>query len=149
MKHLLVYDDACGPCARFRDVVEAVDFRHRLDYVGLDEAETSGKLDTVPRSRRHRSFHLVSLEGRVWSGASAIPPLTALIPGGRALSEAMKVPPVSSVTAFVYAVFSRLHDSGSCGHPVRPPTAAQAGSQLSIDLDIDVDRPPRAVRLTF
>ena len=116
MRYLLVYDDGCGPCTRFRDAVDLLDAARRLDYAGLEEADRSGRLDPVPPSRRHRSFHLVSPRGQVWSGASALPPLAALLPGGRATSSALRVPPVFSAAAFVYATFSRLHDSGSCAY---------------------------------
>ncbi|MDG7007177.1 MAG: DUF393 domain-containing protein [Nitrososphaerota archaeon] len=127
MKYLLVYDDRCGPCTRFRNVVELLDARRRLDYAGLDEAERSGSLGPVPAPRRSRSFHLVSPDGRVWSGESAFPHLAALVSGGRVLSEAMKVPPVFAATSFVYSVFSRLHDSGYCSGLGCPAKAAMDG----------------------
>ena len=127
MKYLLVYDDGCGPCTRFRNAVGFLDVRRRLDYVGLDEAGRSGVLDSVPVPSRHRSFHLVSPGGRVWSGASALPPLAGLVPGGGAVSEVMKVPPVFAAASFVYSVLSRLHDSGYCGRPGRRETATPAG----------------------
>ncbi|MDG6909429.1 MAG: DUF393 domain-containing protein [Nitrososphaerota archaeon] len=115
MKCALVYDAACGPCTRFKDGVKFLDARRRMDYLGLAEADMTGRLEPVDPVRRYRSFHLVSPEGRVWSGADALPQLAALLPGGFPLSRALAMcPPARSLAAFVYGVFSRLHDSGSC-----------------------------------
>ena len=148
MKYTLVYDDGCGPCTRFRNAVEFLDPRRRIEYAGLDEEDGSGRLDSVPVSRRHGSFHLISPEGGVTSGAGALGPLVALIPCGMVLSEAMRVPPVSTVAAFVYSVFTRLHDAGSCSYSrIKPGTPAY--SRLGIDLDINVDHSPNRFGLRF
>jgi len=128
--YLLAYDDGCGPCTRFRNVVAFLDARRMMDYAGLDAAERLGGLESIPASRRHRSFHLVSPDGRTWSGASALPHLVALIPGGRPLSVAMRVPPVFSTAAFMYGVFSRLHDSGACRYGPGEPAASGATQNL-------------------
>ena len=116
--YALVYDTGCGPCTTFKDAVALLDAGRRMRYVGLRDADRLGFLDPVDPARRHRSFHLVSPEGEVWSGADALPRLLALLPGGRPVSWAISnSPPLSSATRFVYAVFSRLHDSGACGYP--------------------------------
>ena len=149
MKYLLAFDDRCGPCTRFRNVIGFLDPHHKLDYCGLNVAERSGRLDPVPPSRRHRSFHLVSPDGRVWSGPPALSPLTALLPFGKGLSAAMEFPPVSSAAAFAYVVFLRLHDSGACTRSRGDGTKTGPGPRLGIDLDIDVDHPPNAFGLRF
>ena len=117
MRHVLAYDSGCGPCTRFRNVVEFLDAKHRMRYVGLAEADRGGVLDAVDPGRRHRSFHLISPAGKVWSGPSAFPELASLLPGGLLLSRALATcPPLFSFAALVYGAFSRLHDSGSCGY---------------------------------
>ena len=111
----LVFDSGCGPCTRFRNAVKFLDTRRRMEYLGLDEADREGILDAVDPGRRHRSFHLVSPGGRVWSGSDALPQLAALLPGGFLPSRALAAcPPVHRSAAFVYGVFSSLHDSASC-----------------------------------
>lgn len=117
MKPTLVFDSGCGPCTRFRNVVGFLDAKHRMEYVGLSEADRTGMLDSVNPARRHRSFHLISPTGEVWSGPHAFPRLTSLLPGGAVLSMALAMcPPVFSSAAFAYGVLSRLHDSGSCSY---------------------------------
>jgi len=113
--YLLVYDSNCGPCTRFRNVVDFLDAKGRLDFIGLVEADKDGLLDSIPVARRHRSFHLIAPGGTVASGAGALPPLIGLLPAGGAFERIMKLSsPVSFATRTLYSVFSRLHDSGSC-----------------------------------
>ena len=121
MRYILVYDSDCGPCSRFRDAVGFLDPRHRMGYLGLDEAEGLGLLSTVPPARRRRSFHLVSDEGGVASGSAALARLASQLPGGSLTSLAVGAnPALSRAAGFVYAALSRLHDAGSCSASRRP-----------------------------
>lgn len=117
MRYTMVYDADCGPCTRFRDAVSFLDSRHRMEYTGINEAEGAGLLDALPLSARHRSFHLVFPDGRVVSGADALPGLTGLLPGGSVPSFLLgSSTVVFSAAAFVYSVFARLHETGSCSY---------------------------------
>ena len=112
----LAYDSDCGPCTRFRNAVAFLDAHRRMEYIGLDAADREGKLDPVDPERRRASFLLVTPDGRVWSGARALPRLAALLPGGALLSAALDCPPVFSAAAFAYSAFSRLHGAGACSY---------------------------------
>jgi len=117
MRDLLVFDADCGPCSRFRRVIDFIDPDRRLDFMPLVEADARGLLDGVPQGRRHRSFHLISPQGGVTSGASALPVLLALLPAGRLPSKAIQCSNLMfRSVAFVYSVFSRLHDASSCSY---------------------------------
>ena len=127
LRFTLVYDSGCGSCTRFRNAVGFHDAGCNIRFHGLEEADRSGVLENVPPGMRHRSFHLVSPSGTVWSGDAALPHLMAALPGGRPFSVAvLTVPPLSWATVFLYHVLSRLHDSGACsyvsskdpGHPI-------------------------------
>ena len=145
MRRTLVYDSDCGPCTRFRDVVGFLDAQNVMGYLGLDEAERAGILDRIPPSRRHRSFHLVTDGGDAWSGAEALAPLAALLPGGAPLSFILsRSPRASSCAAFVYGVFSRLHDAGSCAYE-----RGVSRKRGTIDVDIKLDGPTSPSNLTF
>ncbi len=117
-KHVLVYDKDCGSCSRFKRIVNFLDTHERLDYLSLTEADESGLLDPVPKSRRHSSFHLIYPGGRVISGSVAVPELISLLPSGRAASFLIRqAPGGKKVINLIYTTFSRLHDSGSCSYP--------------------------------
>jgi len=117
-KHVLVYDKDCGNCSRFKRVVSTLDAHKRLDYLSLVEADEYRLLDSIPRSRRHRSFHLIYREGRVISGSAAVPELISLLPSGRAVSFLIRrAPGGRKIVNLIYSMFSRLHDTGSCSYP--------------------------------
>jgi predicted DCC family thiol-disulfide oxidoreductase YuxK len=116
-KHVLVYDSDCGNCTRFKRIVNRLDTYKKLEYFSLVKADEHGLLDPVPRSTRHRSFHLVYPGGRVISGSAAVPDLISLLPSGRAVSFLIrKAPGGRKVVNLIYSMFSRLHDSGSCSY---------------------------------
>ena len=114
---MLVYDADCGPCNRFRRIVDWLDKYNRVDYISLVEADTNGLLDSIPSSRRHRSFHLISPVQGISSGSKAIPNLVSLLPLGRLASFVVqKAPKGPKSLDFVYSTLSRLHDGGSCNY---------------------------------
>lgn len=116
-KYLLAYDADCGPCTRFKHVVDFVDSRNRIAFVSLVEADELGLLDKVPRPLRHASFHLIFPSGDLQSGAEALSQMIELFPLGQLISVVIQsVPGVRSLIARVYSVFSRLHDSGKCSY---------------------------------
>jgi predicted DCC family thiol-disulfide oxidoreductase YuxK len=120
-RHLLVYDADCGPCTRFKRSVESLDTFHRFDFMPLVQADDEGLLDWVPAELRHKSFHLISPAGEPQSGAEAIPTLVSLLPSGTLFSRLIvSAPGGLGATGFVYAIFSRLHDTGSCGYKAGP-----------------------------
>jgi predicted DCC family thiol-disulfide oxidoreductase YuxK len=115
MNHL-VYDSACGPCSRFKRIVDFLDRYNELDYFSLNQADALGLLDSIPKSRRHSSFHLISQEGIVRSGSEAIPLLVSLLPSGKLLSFPLGHSLGRKFSSIIYSIFSRLHDSGSCSY---------------------------------
>ncbi|MDE1854160.1 MAG: DUF393 domain-containing protein [Thaumarchaeota archaeon] len=128
--YTLVYDADCGPCTRFRKAVGFLDARDRIRFVGLNEADSSGLLEGLHPALRHRSFHLIGPSGKIWSGAEALPPLAALLPGGSPFAIVLGSSPIAfKSAAFVYSVFSRLHDTGSCSYA--PGGSGGKGDRIS------------------
>lgn len=115
--HLLVYDADCGPCSKFKGSVDWLNIYNRLHFISLTDADNKGLLNSIPRWRRHKSFHLISPGDKISSGANAIPVLLTLLPlGGFASSLILRFPPGRQIVNFVYSTLSRLHDTGSCGY---------------------------------
>jgi predicted DCC family thiol-disulfide oxidoreductase YuxK len=116
-RYFLAYDADCGSCTRFKGMVQWFDKYNHLEYISLINADDRGLLDSVPVGRRHKSFHLVSPEGRVTCGSDAIPSLVALLPLGSGLAVLIqKIPVAQSVVKFLYSTMSRLHETGSCSY---------------------------------
>jgi predicted DCC family thiol-disulfide oxidoreductase YuxK len=115
-KYLLAYDADCGPCAKFKRVVQILDMYNRIDFLSLLEAEKLGFLNEIPQDLRHSSFHLISPVGETWSGAEALPCLIDLFPLGHPISKLILLLPAGKrITKFIYSTLSKLRDSSSCG----------------------------------
>jgi predicted DCC family thiol-disulfide oxidoreductase YuxK len=109
-------------------MVDFLDSYDRIGFRSLVKADEEGFLDSIPKSIRHRSFHLVAPSGTVTSGANAIPGLIALLPSGRPFSTLITIVPGGRrIVAFVYSIFSRLHDTGSCSYRTRGHSGLDAG----------------------
>jgi predicted DCC family thiol-disulfide oxidoreductase YuxK len=115
--YILAYDAGCGPCSRFKAVVDFLDAKGLIEFVTLEHAEKAGTLEDIDPSLRYRSFHLMAPGRGPLSGADALLPLVKLLlPGGRVISKAIEVIPGSRRSiSFGYSALSRLHDAGACG----------------------------------
>ncbi len=119
LRYIMAYDSDCGICTRFKNMINFLDTQGRLTFTPLISADNDGLLDSIPRNRRHRSFHLVNPSGRVYSGADALPVLFGLLPAGWALESVLRSsPPAMWLTRILYGNFVRYHDSGSCSYAV-------------------------------
>jgi len=114
-KYILAYDADCGPCTRFRRIVEILDKYERIDFISLTKADEEGLLDNIPAPQRYKSFHLIFPKGDAKSGSEALLELIAILPGGKIISPIINCfPGGKKAVQFIYKRFSILHDRGSC-----------------------------------
>ena len=115
-EYVVAYDASCGPCTRFRQLVDALDTRDKIDFMSLVKADEKGLLDSVRDDLRYKSFHLIFLpSGYVKSGSDGLLALIAILPGGKIASPTIKYFPAGrNIVRFLYATLSKLHDRGSC-----------------------------------
>ena len=117
--YVLAFDSNCGPCSRFKSVVELLDIRRRISFVSLESAEGSGLLDSITPCSRYASFHFIRFEPgprggtNLWSGAEGVTALLrVLLPWGRVTSRAIEALPAGRASIrFAYSAVSRLHRS--------------------------------------
>ena len=93
-KYILAYDADCGPCTRFRQIVEILDKYERIDFISLTKAVQEGLLDKFPVHKRYLSFHLIFPKGDAKSGSEALLELIAILPGGKIISPIINYVPV-------------------------------------------------------
>jgi predicted DCC family thiol-disulfide oxidoreductase YuxK len=141
MAFVLAYDSDCGPCTRFRNVVEFIDTVRRLRYVSLVQADREGMLESIPTRPRFASFHLIASDGTVMSGRRAIPQLISFLPGGRLPRQVMRPSPIAAKSAaFIYSVLSRLQGVGSCVTQNSGMADVEPYSlNVTINVDINID----------
>ena len=115
-KYILAYDADCGPCTKFKRIVDILDKYEKIDFISLTKADQEGLLDKIPVHQRYKSFHLIFLKGEAKSGSEALPELIAILPGGKIISPIINNFPGGKKTVrFTHKRFSRLHGRGSCG----------------------------------
>ena len=116
--NILLYDDDCSMCTRFRDIIAVLDIHRNFVFMSIDRAEQIGQLDALPDAVRHRSFHILLPEKRVESGAEALPTLISLLPSGRLVSKVITTTPFGRpMLGFLYSVVARRHEAGLCKLP--------------------------------
>jgi predicted DCC family thiol-disulfide oxidoreductase YuxK len=114
-KYILAYDADCGPCTRFRNLVDILDKYENIDFMPLTEADQKGLLDVIPAPLRYESFHLIFPNGEAKSGSEALLELIVILPGGKMISSTINyLPGGKHIVRSMYQRFSRLHDTGSC-----------------------------------
>ncbi|MGC2685387.1 MAG: DCC1-like thiol-disulfide oxidoreductase family protein, partial [Candidatus Nitrosopolaris sp.] len=85
-KYILAYDANCGPCTRFRHIVDIFDKYEKIDFISLSKADQEGLLDKIPVHQRYKSFHLIFPKGETKSGSEALFELIMILPGGKITS---------------------------------------------------------------
>jgi predicted DCC family thiol-disulfide oxidoreductase YuxK len=114
-KYILAYDADCGPCTRFRRIVDILDKYEKIDFISLTKADQEGLLDKIPIHQRYKSFHLIFPKNETKSGSEAVLELISILPGGKIISPMInKLPGGKKTMRFIYKRFSRMHDRGSC-----------------------------------
>ena len=113
---MLAYDDGCGPCTKFKALIEFVDVRRRIRFVSLRQADGTGALSSVEPSMRYRSFHLAMSGEAVLSGSDALLPLMRLLSpmGALAWTSLESIPGLRRSVSFLYSTVSRLHGRAAC-----------------------------------
>ncbi|HEY7107984.1 MAG TPA: DCC1-like thiol-disulfide oxidoreductase family protein [Nitrososphaeraceae archaeon] len=114
--YVLAYDVDCGPCTRFKQMVDLLDAYHQINFISLYEADKIGLLNKIPHTIRFTSFHLICPDGKILSGADGLTRLVAILPLGTPVSKLIsKTPGGKYITRFLYNTFSKLHNSPACG----------------------------------
>lgn len=90
---LVLYDEDCGFCRWSADRLRAWDRAGGLAFRSIQAAEPDGILDALDAHARYASWHVVTPDGRLWSGGDAVPPLMRRLPGGGPIAAMASVAP--------------------------------------------------------
>lgn len=112
----LIFDGGCGLCQRAVQRLREWDREHRLTFVPFqDEQAVRGFGVALPALAA--AMHLVMTDGRVFSGADAIPELGRLLPGKRWWTWGFAVPGVRLLARRVYGLIARRRRCAVRGLP--------------------------------
>jgi predicted DCC family thiol-disulfide oxidoreductase YuxK len=127
MRHVVLYDAECGFCKWSLAKLLAWDRRRLLRPVALQDAEADLLLAGMDEEQRMASWHLVSPDGRVYSGGSAVAPLGRLLPAGRSLAALAEAAP--ALTARLYDWTAR--NRGRLGRPLPRVAVRRAEDRIT------------------
>lgn len=98
----LIYDGECGVCRRAVALLKRWDREHVLRFVPFqDGAAVAGFGIALPALAA--AMHLIVPNGRVYTGADALPQLLRLFPGKRWLAPLFRIPGVLPLARRIYA----------------------------------------------
>lgn len=117
----VIFDGACGLCLRAVQRLRAWDREHRLVFVPFQN-EQAVRHFGLALPALAAAMHLVLPDGRVFSGADAVPELGRLLPGKRWWTWGFAVPGVRPLARRVYGRIARRRQCTVRGLP-----AARAG----------------------
>lgn len=103
----LLYDADCSFCRWSLDRILAWDRNRRLRPLPLQTEEAARLSGGMDEHTRMASWHLVSPEGRVWSGGAAVAPLARLLPFGAPVAMAADALPSTTERAYRWVVANR------------------------------------------
>ncbi len=87
----MLYDRDCGFCRWSLAHLLEFDRRVRLRPVALQDPEAGELLQGMEAERRYASAHLVTADGKVYSGGAAVAPLLDVLLAGAPLSNAARL----------------------------------------------------------
>ena len=112
----LIYDGECGLCQRAVLRVRGWDREQRLAYVAFQDGPAVQQFG-IGLPALAAAMHLVLPDGRVFSGADAVPVLGRMLPGKRWWAWGFAVPGVRQIARRVYGHIARRRHCAVRGLP--------------------------------
>lgn len=110
----LLYDGDCRVCTAFARAVSFLDLRRHLRVRPIQESEAL--LAAIPPTERLSEAHAVSPDGRVSSGAEAMPTVIAALVGNPAIEPRLRGSPRSmALLGRSYEVLREIRGRLTCG----------------------------------
>ena len=112
---VLLFDGQCGFCRQWVARLRRWDRHGVIQTLPGAERDTLPGLPPISDQSLDRAMQFVTLDGRVYPGARALPVLLPYLPGGRILAPAFRVPGVQAVADRLYAWISARRHRFGCG----------------------------------
>jgi predicted DCC family thiol-disulfide oxidoreductase YuxK len=111
--YFLLYDSECRICTAFARTVRMLDVRRRLRVRSI---QASGELlAAIPETEWLEGAHAVSPDGRVSTGAAAMPALIAALVAGPELERRLRASRASmAALSRIYGVMTELRGRLTC-----------------------------------
>jgi predicted DCC family thiol-disulfide oxidoreductase YuxK len=114
----LIYDGECGLCQRAVQRLRAWDREQRLAYLPFQDTDAVRRFG-IGLPALAAAMHLVLPDGRVFSGADAVPELGRLLPGKGWWAWGFAVPGVRRLARRIYCGIAQRRRCAVRGLPAR------------------------------
>jgi predicted DCC family thiol-disulfide oxidoreductase YuxK len=104
---VLLYDDDCGFCRWSAERIRRLDRHGRLAFAAIQSERGAELLRPVPPALRLTTMHVVTTDGRVWSGGEAVRVIVGELPGGSLLGSILDAFPGTTDAVYRYVVRHR------------------------------------------
>ena len=104
---LLIYDGECPMCLRARDWIQARAEPGSIELMPCQSESRPKRAPQVDHEQCMRAMQLVEPDGRVHSGAYALPGVLRELPGYRWLGALLSIPGVVPMLSPIYALVAR------------------------------------------
>jgi predicted DCC family thiol-disulfide oxidoreductase YuxK len=111
---VVIYDSACALCQGGIAWISRRAVRGALEFLPCQAAERRARFPALDEARCMEAIHLVLADGRVVSGASAIPEVLRRLRGWRWLAALFRLPGATWLARPVYAWVARHRYQISC-----------------------------------
>lgn len=112
---MLLFDGTCGFCRQWVARLQRWDRRGAIQVLPGSERATLPDLPSIPDASLDRAMQFVTIDGRVFPGARALPVLLPYLPGGGLLALPFRVPGVQTIADRLYAWISARRHRFGCG----------------------------------
>jgi predicted DCC family thiol-disulfide oxidoreductase YuxK len=113
--YTLVYDGNCRVCTRAAGVLRKWDTLRQLEIVASQQPGVMARFPWIPAPAFAESMQLVAADGSTWEGAAAIEELLNVLPRGRLVAWAFKLPFGRTLFERLYRWFARNRYRLGCG----------------------------------
>ncbi|MGH7520133.1 MAG: thiol-disulfide oxidoreductase DCC family protein [Gemmatimonadales bacterium] len=105
----LIFDGECGICQQAVAILKRWDREHTLRHVPFQDGAAVARFG-IALPALAAAMHLILPDGRVYTGADAVPQLLRLFPGTRWLAPLFRIPGVLPLGRRIYAwIAARRH----------------------------------------
>jgi predicted DCC family thiol-disulfide oxidoreductase YuxK len=111
---LIIYDDNCQLCCRFKEALEMIDRSHLVQFIPLSDESFFSQVPLVNFEDCEKVVHLITEKNEVLKGDEVVRYLLALIPGVRAFSWLLESTGGQRASKVFYETIEKLKKRKNC-----------------------------------
>ena len=119
LTYTVVFDGTCRVCTRFSRVLQRWD-RGQIEVVASQTPGVTERFPWISQTDYADALQLIGPDGKTWQGSAAIEQLLQILPRGRVISWAYRVPFVRTLADRFYRWFARNRYHFGCSEHCAP-----------------------------